>query len=127
MTIEDGFPEVFERLKMVLAEYAPEMVVKHDEDGTYYLDTRHTMQNGQPLFFGSVGVRKKYVSFHLMPVYVFPDLLNEIGGLKPRLQGKSCFNFRKIDDTQIAELTRLTRAGYRRYREEGMHGPGEDT
>ena len=116
------FDEVFDQLKPILLAYAPEMVVKHDEADAYYLDTRHTMKNGQPLFFGSVQIKKSYVSFHLMPVYVFPDLLDEIGDLEKRMQGKSCFNFRRLDDAHIAQLTRLTRAGYERYREEGMLG-----
>jgi hypothetical protein len=122
MTTNEGFLAVFKRLRSILAAYEAGMVVKHDEDGAYYLDTRHMTKNGQPLFFASVGIRKNYVSFHLMPVYVFPALLDDVGDLKGRMQGKSCFNFRKIDDAQIAGLTRLTRAGYERYRDEGMLG-----
>lgn len=122
MAMNDGFSEVFGRLRPILAVYEPEMAVKHDLADAYYLDTRHVMKNGQPLFFGSVEIKKNYVSFHLMPVYAFPDLLDDIGDLKKRMQGKSCFNFRRIDDAQIAELTRLTRAGFERYRDEGMLG-----
>jgi hypothetical protein len=115
---------VFARLKTVLAVCAPEMVVKHDDADAYYLNTRHTMKNGQSLFFGSVEIRNSYVSFHLMPVYVIPDLLDGIGDLKKRMQGKSCFNFRQINDAQMDALSRLTRAGYERYRNEGMLGEG---
>jgi hypothetical protein len=124
VTRQDEFRGVFGRLKTVLAVYAPEMVVKHDDADAYYLDTRHLMKNSQPLFFGSVEIRKSYVSFHLMPVYVFPDLLDGIGDLKKRMQGKSCFNFRQIDEAQMDALSQLTRAGYERYRNEGMLGEG---
>lgn len=44
------------------------------------------MANGQPLFLGSVEIRKNYVSFHVFLVY-----------RKKRMQGKGCFNFRKVD------------------------------
>ena len=120
--MNEGLHEVFGQLRPVLAAYEPDMVVKHDGDDAYYLDTRHVMKNGQPLFFASVQIKKNYVSFHLMPVYAFPDLLSDIGDLKKRMQGKSCFNFRRIDDAQIAELARLTHAGFERYRDEGMLG-----
>lgn len=116
----ERFADVFARLRAILEPYAAEMVVVHDTDETYYLDTHHVMKNGQPLFFGAAQIRKRYVSFYLMPVYVHPDLLDDIGELKKRMQGKSCFNFTTPDDEQVARMTALTRAGYERYRDEGM-------
>lgn len=116
------FMMVFARLKAILEPYAAAMDVQHDEEGVYSLDTRTIMKNGKPLFFGSVQVKKTYVSFHLMPVYVFPGLLDDIGAVRARMQGKSCFNFRTLDEAHIAALTDLTRAGYERYRDAGMLG-----
>jgi hypothetical protein len=44
-----------------------------------------------------------------MPVYAFPQLLEGISQpLKKRMQGKSCFNFTKIDEPIMDELARLT-------------------
>jgi hypothetical protein len=116
----ENFPGVFSRLRAILEPYAREMVVVHDTDEVFYLDTRHVMKNSQPLSFASVQIRKNYVSFYLMPVYAFPDLLDGIGDLKKRMQGKSCFNFTTLDDAQVATLTDLTRAAYERYKAEGM-------
>jgi hypothetical protein len=120
--VSEGFSVIFSRLKAILEPYTGEMVVVHDTDEVFYLDTRHVMTNGKPLYFASVHVRKNYVSFYLMLVYAFPDLLDDIGDLKRRMQGKSCFNFRTLGDDQVARLTELTRAGYERYRAEGMLG-----
>jgi hypothetical protein len=40
---------------------------------------------------------KSYVSFHLIPVYMFPDLLKGLSpALEKRMQGKSCFNFKTV-------------------------------
>jgi hypothetical protein len=40
-----------------------------------------------------------YVSFYLMPVYMYPDLVDGISlELTKRKQGKSCFNFETVDD-----------------------------
>ncbi|MBI3914475.1 MAG: hypothetical protein HY327_09885 [Chloroflexi bacterium] len=52
-----------------------------------------------------------------MPVYAFPDLLKNISpGLKKRMQGKSCFNFRAINEVEMRELERLTKAGAARFK-----------
>ena len=34
------------------------------------------------------------------------------------MQGKSCFNFKSIDETQLRELGQLTKTGFDRYRKE---------
>jgi hypothetical protein len=61
------------------------------------------------------------VSYHLMPVYVFPDLLNGISdALKKRMQGKSCFNFKKEEPDLFKELGEITEAGYKRFKEAGL-------
>ncbi|MEM7736150.1 MAG: hypothetical protein AAF267_10200 [Deinococcota bacterium] len=58
------------------------------------------------------------MSFYLMPVYVFPELLGGISPkLKKRMQGKSCFNFKQVDADLFEELRQLTAAGYQRYQE----------
>ncbi len=116
----ERFTEVFQRLRAILDPYAPEMHVTADGPQGYSLDTRHVMKNGQPLFFGAAQVKKNYVSFYVMPVYVFPELLEDIGDLKKRMQGKSCFNFRTLDDGQVAALEQLVRRGYERYAVGGM-------
>jgi hypothetical protein len=36
-----------------------------------------------------------------------------------RMQGKSCFNFKKIDKGLFAELAKLTDAGYKRFERDG--------
>jgi len=96
------------------------MTVRHDLADHYYLDTPHVMKNGQPLFFGAVKVGKRYVSFHLMPVYVNPALLDAASSaLKARMQGKSCFNFTKAAPDLFAELAELTRRGRENYAAQG--------
>jgi len=61
---------------------------------------------------------KAYASFHLMPVYGFPDLLDAASlELRKRMQGKSCFNFNRIDEPLFTELEGLTARGIERFRE----------
>jgi hypothetical protein len=110
----------FARLRELLAPYAAELDARRDDDEQLYLDTRHRMNNGRVLFFGAVQRRKRYVAFHLMPVYTDPELLNDVSdALARRMQGKSCFNFTKVDACLFDELAALTERGYQRYREHG--------
>jgi|GEM_PF-256100 len=111
---------VFESLKTLFLPYAKSLEVVTDSADNYYLDTHHIMKNKKPLFFGAVNVKKNYVSYHLMPVYVNPSLLDSMSdALKKRMQGKSCFNFKSIETDLIDELAALTKSSYQYYIEEG--------
>ena len=64
------------------------------------------------------GIRhgNRYVSFYLMSVYAFPDLLKAMSPeLRRRMQGKSCFNFTTVDEPLFAELAGVVEAGFDRY------------
>ena len=119
----DDFARVFRRLKAILKPYARQLQVVTDTEREFYLDTRHVMKNKKRLFFGAVRIGKSYVSFQLMPVYVFPDLLNGISPrLRLRMQGKSCFNFKAIEPWQVKELGRLSKRGFDRFKKGKLLG-----
>ena len=106
------FDLIFNRLKAILAPYAKNMDVAQDTANYYLLNTRHIMKNKQPLCFGGVRRGKAYVSFYLMSVYASTDLLKQMSPeLKKRMQGKSCFNFKSVDEKLFKELAKLTKAG----------------
>jgi hypothetical protein len=108
-----GFDPVFEQLKAIMKPYQNELVVKTDEPGHYSLNTSFKRPDGYVLWFGGVQIKKNYVSYHLMPVYGYPELLQGISPeLKKRMQGKSCFNFKKLDDALLEELKALTKKGF---------------
>lgn len=111
-----SFDEVVAALKEILHPYLPYMNTDGQPDNSYLLNTFHILPNHQPLFFAGVQARKNYASFYLMPVYVFPDLLDGISeNLRKRMQGKSCFNFKQVNPELLAELAVLTKAGFERY------------
>jgi hypothetical protein len=69
-------------------------------------------RTGKPLFAAAVQIKKSYVSYHLMPVYVNPALADGLSpALRKRMQGKACFNFTRIDPAEARELSALTRTG----------------
>ena len=87
----------------------------------YSLDSPKLGPNKKPMFFGAAVIKKNYVSFHLMPVYVHPELLEGISdGLRKRMQGKSCFNFKALDEDTLVELRQLTERGFEAYRQDGL-------
>ena len=120
MSKSNEFHQTYEALREIIIPYANDLALKNDSTGSVYIDTNHIMKNGKPLFFGAVKIGKRYVSFHLMPIYVNPDLLSGISDeLRGRMQGKSCFNFTRPDDKIFAELQKLTKAGFENYQKEG--------
>jgi hypothetical protein len=112
---------LYAELSAILRPFAAKLETKINTDTELYVDTKHIQRNKQPLFFGAVQVKKRYVSFHLMPVYVDPGLLTGISeGLKKRMQGKSCFNFSHSDPALFKELAMLVQLGFAQYKERGF-------
>ncbi|MEK6335911.1 MAG: hypothetical protein AABM67_13345 [Acidobacteriota bacterium] len=119
MPDKDDFTEIFRKLRAIFKPYDKKMVVLHDTDSVYMLNTRHMMSNKQPLYFGGVRKGKAYVSFYLMSVYVSPrEMKNMSPELKKRMQGKSCFNFKTVDEKLFRELATLTKAGAAQFSDE---------
>lgn len=119
MSPQNDFPVVFEELKQILKPYAPKLTITTDTPDAYSLDGPYSEKWKKVIFFGSVQIKKNYVSFYLMPVYMFPELLKDISPkLKKYMQGKSCFNFKKVEPELFQELTELTRKGMERFRED---------
>lgn len=113
--------ETFAAIRPLFARHAAKGIVLEDEPQRYYLGTHEVRsEDGYRTQFGGVEVKKNYVSAHLMPVYVYPDLVDRIDpALRKRMQGKSCFNFKQPDPALIAELEALIEAGVARFQEDG--------
>ena len=119
MAANNDFLIVFEQLRSVLRPYAQNLTVKADTPDTYYLDGPYSEKWKKEVFFGSAQIKKNYVSFYLMPVYMYPELLNDVSpALKKHMQGKSCFNFKKVEPALFDELARLTRQGAEEFKKE---------
>ena len=59
-------------------------------------------------WFGVLQLKKNYVSLHLMPLYALPSLRRKVSPeLQRRMQGKSCFNFKKAEPDLFDASERL--------------------
>jgi len=100
---------VHDRLKTILAPYRQELTVARDEPDGMTLELPG--YEGKPWGYVA-GTRRgqRYVSYYLMGVYGQPDVLDGISPeLRRRMQGKSCFNFSRVDEALFAELESLTK------------------
>ena len=123
MSPQPDFPLVFEKLKSIIKPYAKNLTITADTTTAYSLDGSYSEKYKRVLFYGAVQIKKNYVSFYLMPVYMFPELLKGISPeLKKHMQGKSCFNFKKVEPDLFKELKELTRLSVERAREAKTKG-----
>ena len=96
---------VFDRLSQILRRHTAGLAATRDDTEQPYVMTTAAPSE----FFGAVMRKKSQVAYHLMPVYRDPKLLDNMSpDLRKRMQGKSCFNFTRVDDALLSELDALT-------------------
>jgi hypothetical protein len=110
--------EIAEALCDLLRPYADRVDVLRDDPADYLTVMREKQFRGKPVMFGAVRASKAYVSYHLFPLYACPGLAETMSPeLRKRMQGKSCFNFRRVPEPALLdELRALTAEGFRRLR-----------
>ncbi len=123
------FPGVFSRLREILLAHEKSYTVGPDTATHYSLNAPigpATLRvwggkmRSPTMPVAWVQISKAYVSFHLMGVYGQPKLMDgHSKELKARMQGKSCFNFKTVDEALFAELARLTAASLTGMRQTG--------
>ena len=111
MSLSESGPDfgaVHDRLRAILAPYRERLNVS--ADGPAGMTLEFPGYAGKPWgFAAATRLGKRYVSYYLMGVYGEPALLDGMSPeLRRRMQGKSCFNFTKLDEPLFLELTALT-------------------
>src|ERR1700674_3440389 len=116
--VDDEFQSIFARMRGILQKHAGTLSVKDDAPDHYSLEASAGPAALQawggkmkrPLLpVAWVQIGKAYVSYHLMGVYGNARLRDSMSkGLKARMQGKTCFNFKSNDEALFKELEQLT-------------------
>jgi len=120
MAKDSEFVEVFEALRGILQRQAGRLSVTEDSPTGYCLAGGSHPKHKKPMPIAWVRLGKGYVSFHHMGVYGRPELLGEVSQeLRKRMQGKSCFNFNKVDRALFDELEMLSRRAFAAFRKAG--------
>jgi hypothetical protein len=101
---------VFDALRERMLRAGGGMEVAKDEPGNLVLKTPwNEPGKKEPAWFAAVQIKKSYVSCHLMPLYASPSLGEQVSAdLRKRMQGKSCFNFKKLEPELFDALDQLT-------------------
>ena len=125
-----AFEMVFARLKEILQKHAGTFSVRPDAPGHYGLQAKVSpaalkawggkmKKPAMPVAWVQIG--KAYVSYHLMGVYGNTRLLDGMSKeLEARMQGKTCFNFKNIDEKIFKELEQLTAESISAFRKAGF-------
>lgn len=126
------FESVFARLREILQKHAGNLSVKKDGPGCFALHAPAGAaalkawggKMKKPMIpIAWVQVGKGYVSYHLMGVYGNPKARESMSDeLKRRMQGKSCFNFKAIDEALFQELDELTGQSIAWFKKSGFAG-----
>ena len=106
----DSLEPVFDELRTRMLRSSNGMAVAKDEPGNVVVKTPlNEPGKKEPAWFGAVQLKKNYVSVHLMPLYCLPSLRENVSPeLQRRMQGKSCFNFKKLERELFDALEALT-------------------
>lgn len=109
--MSDDFPAIFRRLRELMLQSAPGMVITNDSPTNFTLKTSWIeARTKEPAWFGWIAIKKSYVAYHVMPLYSLPALNGLVPpSLEKRRQGKTCFNFKKTDPALFEDLRELTK------------------
>jgi hypothetical protein len=120
---------VFARLRDLLKAHADDFDVAHDTTARYGLKAPigpATLRSwGGKMKTPTIPVAwveqgKSYVSYHLMGISGNAALVAALSeSLRARMQGKSCFNFKSVDDALFQELEHVTTQSLRGMRTAG--------
>lgn len=113
---EPALADVFAALRDIMAAHAASLDVKADKRGNYVVNSPKPDGKHDRLF-GNVKTEKAFVSYHLFPIFMFPELADGISPeLQKRMQGHSCFNFTRREPALFAELAELTERSFEEMR-----------
>ena len=115
------FELIFVRLRGILEPHTARLKVTADAPDHYCLEVASSRKLKKSFPAAWVKIGKAYVSYHFMPVYMFPRLREGMSAkLRARMQGKSCFNFKVSDEMLFKELEQVTTEGFGLCREAGF-------
>ena len=92
---------VYDKLVKIMKKHEKNLIVSTDNKRNYSLTGPMSEKFKKELWFGAVQIKKNYVSYHLMPVYMYSDINKE------------------IDKDLFKQLAELTVKSYKTFKQRG--------
>jgi len=117
-------PEIFIRLKALIASYSPPLNSRQDSEQAFDLWSDKDLviegRKRKEVFFASAIIQKNYVGFYFMPIYVEKEITEVF---KPELlrlkKGLSCFHIKDLTPELEEQITEALRVGFELYEQRG--------
>ena len=117
---------IFDTVKSVLEKQSPPLVISKNSAEVFELIGNKPVPYGSKkqivpgMYFSSVVARKDMVSFYFFPIYYHEDDFKDlIPTLIKCLKGKTCFNFKKVEQVDEKELNALLKKGVQAWKKNG--------
>ncbi|MCI0746396.1 MAG: hypothetical protein L0Y58_13420 [Verrucomicrobia subdivision 3 bacterium] len=108
-------------MRKILQLHAARLKVTADAPDYYCLEIGFSPKLKKAFPVAWVKIGNAYVSYHFMPIYMFPALRKSMSErLRARMQGKACFNFKVLDEALFKELEKVTSEGFDLCRKTGF-------
>lgn len=118
------FADIFARIKKLLVPYGKKMDVRSDNEKNYQLyiikDFELAGRKFSECYFSGTVVQKTMVAFYFFPYYTHPQHFTIPDAIKKNLKGKSCFNFKKLNEAQEKAIMQLLAEGEALYKKGGL-------
>jgi hypothetical protein len=135
--MNSDFESIFVRLRKILEKHSAALAVKSNSPTHYSLigsvgpaalRAWGGKLNKPVIPVAWVQVGNAYVSYHLMGIYGNTRLRDSMSKeLKARMQGKTCFNFKVVDEKLFQELDKVTAQSIAAFRKAGYIAEQEST
>lgn len=116
------FLQIFMRIKKLLLPYGKEMDTRVDKESNYQLyivkEIELAGRKFKECYFSGLVIQKTMVAFYFFPIYTHPKAFTIPVEIKKNLKGKSCFNFKKLDEAQEKAIAQLLKEGFNFYKKQ---------
>lgn len=119
---------IFDKVKNILQKFTPPMAVsKNKESSVFELIGNIAVPYGSKkvmvpgMYFSSVVARKDMISYYFFPMYMREgDYDSLLVNSKKYLKGKTCFNYKKVEQVDEKELTAVLKKGIQQFKKDGF-------
>ncbi len=118
----DPLQAIHDELKAILSKYSPPLTVKVETPRRYELySIKDLVIDGRErseIYFAGTIVQKSFVGLYFMPIYSNPEFVSALPAeLKKCIKGKACFNIKKADQQLLKQIEKMTRDGFKMYKQ----------